>query len=1548
MMKLQQFKSSWLILFFVVFTIALIVGNWLNPKEKPVEDEALVDKKAEEVSSISAYQTSIESNPALLRKKNANPKPFDKPHEASDFYIEKRLGDKNASLSYARYQQAIDKIKNLKQYQTKFDRVMPSRFEMVTSKVKSLANSEISAWETVGPGNIGGRTRSLLVHPSDSSTMYIGGVAGGVWKTIDGGSWLPLTDLMTNIAITALVFKSDDPNTIYAGTGEGFYNADSVRGDGIFVSNDAGVTWSQLSATASNSDFRYVNKLVASSQNPNTLYAATRTGVHRSIDSGATWSQVYSPSGTSVGCTDLVVRNDLNPDVLITSCGSFSPGHVARSADGGDTWTSVLTDSKMGRSVLAISPSEQNVIYALNATSSSGSNNMGNHGLNKVFRSNDGGVTWATQFDVDANSTVSGGNVTATGGDFGISLLSNTYYAMLNTCSPGSGSTLLNQGWYDMAISVDPLDSNKVWAGGIDLFRSDDAGATWGLTSFWWFNPSHAQYAHADQHIQAFDPQFDGSSNTTFYVGNDGGIQKTTNARANTISLAQYCSYLSTGTLPSNIINWTGLNNGYGVTQFYDGTPYPNNTSYVGGTQDNGTILGSDASGINGWSEIRGGDGGYVAVDPTNTDILFSSYVNLSLQKSIDGGSSWSDAVNGITGDGFPFITTYIMDQNDSNRLWILGNAIWRTDDQADNWSQASTDITGGHGTAVAVATGNSNRVMVGTSNGQILTTTDASNTNGASVWTTTQVVTGGRISGVTFDPNDQNIAYATSSTFGQDHVYKSIDGGITWSAIDNRGGASGIPDIPAHSVVVDPTNSTRVFVGTDLGLFVTKDNGVTWMVENSGFANTVTETLKINNGKLWAFTHGRGVFKADLLNVYGISNADYDTDEDIELVITVADMMAVLTNDSGSDAIQFVSLPANGVLTHAGEELAVNDSISLASLDDLTYTPSANFNGSNNFTWFGSLAGEQQTSLSTATLTVNSINDTPTTADMSVTTDEDVITNIVLTSADADGEELTLSIQSSPTKGVLTGNLDNLTYTPNANANGADSFTFVVEDATSQSALATASITITPVNDAPVIANLTLNIDEDSSGTLSGFATDVDGDSLTLTITTAPTKGTTSGDISELIYTPTANINGSDSFTYTVSDGALISAQGTASITINAINDMPVATSPSISTDEDTPLAITELASDPDGDDLSIIITISPQNGSMTGELTSLTYTPDSHFNGSDSFTYRVNDGSANSTSETVTITVNPINDAPITSNADIIVSEDQSVQITDIASDVDGDDLSINIITNPSNGSISGSLEQLIYTPSANISGEDSIVFTVSDGLLISTQSTINITILPVNDAPIATGVTASVDEDSSVVLSDFGSDVEGDSMTLVVLSQPDNGTISGDINGLTYTPDTDFTGTERFNYQLSDGQQDSETASIQITINPVNDPPTVADVLTIPSATVDSSYTYNVAASFSDIDGDSLTYSATGLGSGAGSGLSISSTGVISGNPTTAGNANVTVTANDGQSTASTSFNIIVSPKPKKSGGGSMGMMMSVMLAGFVVLRRRFYGG
>jgi photosystem II stability/assembly factor-like uncharacterized protein len=695
------------------------------------------------------------------------------------------------------------------------------------------ATAPYGKWKFLGPGNIGGRTRVFVIDPVDPRVMYTGGVSGGVWKTLNaGGDWFPIGDDLANIAVNSLVMHPTDRNTVYAGTGEGYFRQAvrstglSLRGDGIFVTRDGGETWNRLSGTA-NENFHYVNDLAFVA---NDLYAATRTGVWRSPDAGATWTRVLATTVMG-GCLDLAVGND-----LFASCGTFEQATIYRQRNA--VWKPVFTEPNMGRTSLAVAPSNRDVVYALSA-------NNDDQGLHAVFRTNDGGDTWTARLRRDDPT-------------FAQHMLANlsTEYGCW-----GSGRAHVPMGWYCNTIAVDPADENRVWTGGVDAFRSDDGGESWGLASYWWAGDGMTPaWLHADQHAIVFHPRYDGVTNRIVYFTNDGGVFRSDDARADVgLDLGAPCNFRASSMV------FVPVNNGYGVSQFYHGDVSPDGRTFLGGSQDNGTLMGLTSRGPNRWWTNIGGDGGYVKIDPNDPKIIFAEYQWGHLYRSTNGGLFYRDIRSAkVTDADFLFITPFALDPNRTTRLWIGGRVIWRAPFGDQEWHVASAPLSA-FASALAVQPGNSDVVVAGTASGHLVRTDRATTATEATPWQTAQPREG-FVSSVVFDPSNPNTVFATYAGFGGAHLWISSDAGVSWSSLDSPT----LPDVPVHSIAIDPTRPDRLYLGTDVGVLVSLDRGRSWAVENTGFANAITEHVMIGQGvngpAVYAFTHGRGLWRAELV----------------------------------------------------------------------------------------------------------------------------------------------------------------------------------------------------------------------------------------------------------------------------------------------------------------------------------------------------------------------------------------------------------------------------------------------------------------------------------------------------------------------------------------------------------------------------------------------------------------------------------------------------------------------------------------------------------
>ncbi len=836
------------------------------PASSDVQSNAAVVAAASALDDCDVRLAAAEAklNARLSRYLSRGPKPYDAPQEAEEFFLQKRLAPGMTEMPMERLRATLDDIQA---------REAQLAAELAADPTRGASGpGGITAWQSLGPGNVGGRTRAIVINPIDPDILYAGGVAGGVWKSTDAGaSWTPTDDLMLNIAVCSLAMDPTDPETLYAGTGEGFFNGDAVRGLGIFKTTDGGATWNPLASTTQNvpaGAFYRVNAIVISPTDPDRVYAGTRYGVWGSDDAGDSWRLLLgnpqfidshpTENGTSSGCTDLAIRSDLSPDVLFAAFGSFEADGLYRSTDAGESWTRLgspvdLQLSIQGRMEVALAPSNNDVLYV----------SMADHegAMVNVFRSLDGGDTWAGRLDYTHPSS--------------LALLSNIPYS--SAC--GSGGSY-HQGWYDNLIAVDPVDPDIVWVGGIDLFRSDDGGRTFNIASYWYLGPPppgapHTPYddafVHADQHGFAFHPDYDGVTNQTLYITNDGGVFRTNNARANVTDAFCFWDINNPDRLPDVI--WESMNNGYGVTQFYHGDAARNADVFGGGTQDNGTNFVWARNTPDDWVEVYGGDGGYTAIDDSNPNVFYVEiYYFPSIAKTSDGGQTFADANAGINDYG-QFINPFAMDPSDPRTLWAGGTSPWRTVNGAGLWQIAfSTNPAsyasgfplnfGGLTAAIAVAPSNRNVVYFGMTGGYIARTTDG--LSAAPHWTYARPQSA-YVSSIAVNPINPDVAYASYSTFDVSHILRTTDGGRTWTAVDGID-ASGVPDIPVHWLAIRPCDPLRLYAGTELGVFASDDAGENWFPANIGLAHTVVSSLDWKDeNTLVAFTHGRGAFLAEL-----------------------------------------------------------------------------------------------------------------------------------------------------------------------------------------------------------------------------------------------------------------------------------------------------------------------------------------------------------------------------------------------------------------------------------------------------------------------------------------------------------------------------------------------------------------------------------------------------------------------------------------------------------------------------------------------------------
>lgn len=822
----------------------------------------------------------------------------DAPGERAAFDLARRLPPAAGALDPAWYAAARNHHERM------------ARFSTVAGRAVG-AEKSAARWEFLGPSNVGGRTRTLVFDPRNPARMLAGGVSGGVFETTDGGlQWRALSDDASNLNIGALAIDPSEPDIVYAGTGELYRNSErpyaSMWGMGILRSTDGGRSFQPLLAT-SGPGFRYVSDIVVSPLDPRRIYAATNSGVWRSDDRGASFVEILrpvDPGGAPLyeGCTDLEIlpgsdtllascasrseddRYWLPGSVVPPTCGGPCPATVFRTEDARGTpqWQVVLSEAGMGRTSLAVAPSNPQIVYALAASVVPGPDRNGDgrgdydNGLHALFRSDDGGRTFGARLRNSSSDVLS------------TYLLSYADGFEAQRCGFGS-FWAYGAGWYNQAIAVNPLDPETVWVAGMEVYRSNDGGLSFGKASYWWLDGLSPFGTHADVHLIRFHPQY-AQGTRRMFLTSDGGVAYTDRDDAPVRRGADAACGAGDGVVP-----WVTIERGLASTQFYSGAVSRTASLWLGGTQDNGTLLQTPQSNQGEFVEVLGGDGATVAIDPRNDRVVYASYQNVNLHRSVDGGFSFVRATNGIS-DTPIFIMPFVIDEAAPDRLYAAGTRLWRTSNQGRNWSAASAAFGSDFKdriSALAVAPTNSAHLLAGNHRG-IYRSTHAT-ALGASSVLARATPREGWVSSLTFDPVDANVAYATYSTFGGAHVWKSTDAGATWSAIDGSGNGA-LPDIPVHHLVIDPGHRERLYIGTDLGVYVSLDGGGNWARETGGFADVIVERLAIApegpGGLPWlyAYTYGRGVWRAPLGDFDGVpsyrigpelSGAFYDPAQD-------------------------------------------------------------------------------------------------------------------------------------------------------------------------------------------------------------------------------------------------------------------------------------------------------------------------------------------------------------------------------------------------------------------------------------------------------------------------------------------------------------------------------------------------------------------------------------------------------------------------------------------------------------------------------------------
>ncbi|WP_462252082.1 T9SS type A sorting domain-containing protein [Ekhidna sp.] len=786
--------------------------------------------------------------------------------------------------------------------------LMDKRQKELKSSSRAVASS--TDWVNRGPYNVGGRTRALAVDVSDATenTILAGGVSGGLWRTTDGGAnWSKMTTSTDLQSITCIAqdTRSGQENTWYYGTGELSGNSASAagftafyRGDGIFKSTDGGSTWNLLASTSTDipesndNSFDYNNEIVVNPTNGDVL-VANQSGIFLSDDGGTTWSQVLS-GGTWT-------------DVAVTSTGilyAFISGDgIYQSTTGGgvSTWSSIgdinMPFASGDRYELAIAPSDEDVIYALGEDSDNDT-----HAL-WVF--DDETDAWV---DRSANIPLIGGQT----GDFN------------------------SQGGYDLVVKVKKDDPNFVVIGGRNLWTSTDGFSTinddqsdnvnW-IGGYTAANNSFALYDnhHPDQHSFIF---LDGDR---AYSGNDGGVQLTTDITASTVA-------------------WTPLNNGYITAQIYAVSAGPEDQLLIG-LQDNGTWFADNSTtATDAWDDAWGGDGAYSAVNTDGTvRFLSSQNANVTIWNYSDANDpSASSAFFFVPdeADGYTtnlFITPFYLDPDNNdlfylggdNELWVNTEAVSTENRSGSNqgWKSINTGVAG---IVSEIGIGSGEVVYAGTSSGNLVRVTNASDASPTVENVTGSNFPGGYISGVSVNQSNNNSVLVTFSNYEIPSVFYTSDGGVTWTDVsgnleenaDGSGSGTSVRVGRIHG------NAFKFYVGTSTGLYSTEtldgENTIWTREDESGIGSTVVEHMLTRaDGLVVAATHGNGVYSANV----GFFDVDMGV-QSIDAPVTG------VFSDTDTDVVVTVQNNGNLEVTDFSISLYIDDALIVS--DDVTTTISS------------------------------------------------------------------------------------------------------------------------------------------------------------------------------------------------------------------------------------------------------------------------------------------------------------------------------------------------------------------------------------------------------------------------------------------------------------------------------------------------------------------------------------------------------------------------------------------------------------------------------
>ncbi len=726
-----------------------------------------------------------------------------------------------------------------------FAETLPGSSAWIAAQAKGVVSSSVTIdWQERGPNDQGGRTRALGIDISDESVILAGAVSGGMWRSTDTGqTWTKVTGLDQIHSVTTVVqdTRPGSEHVWYYGTGEYRANSANLSGDGIFRSDDGGKSWRHLASTSKGTPerrdqlFDNVHRLAFDASNSigEELYAAGFGGIARSSDGGETWTDVLGGFSNNAAYTDVAVSSTGVVYATLSSNGKTVEG-VFRSVNGID-WVEITPagfPDNYGRIVLDIAPSNEDIVYFFATTPNRGTNG---HSL-WVYDHNGGqGATWENRTSALRYNTETYSN-------------------------------------YCQSIRVHPNDEDMVFLGHVRLERTTD-----GFRDSSNLVLQNLGGQHADQHEYVFFP----SNPNKMLSSHDGGVS--------------VCYDNSTSR-----IAWSFRNRGYGTTQFYSvaiDRETSGNGALIGGTQDNGTWRLTGMEGISNGRRVFGSDGAYAAIADGGVD-HYSAYQNGTMfrsQYNENGARSGYTRIDPLGASDYFFIHPYTLDRADTRVMYLPeGRRLWRNSDlteldldnksakRSTNWTALrDTILPSGQGKISAVATSRTSptdRVFYGTTAGNIYRFDNPTEESSEPLEVTSQDMPGSYINSIVVDPENGDHVLVAFSSYRVESLFSSTDGGESWTPVsgnleqDGNVGGNG----PSVSwVEILPINGLRYyFAGTTTGLYSTTfldGMNTVWKQEGaSTIGNVVVDMVmaRPSDGYVAVATHGRGLFTATLANV--------------------------------------------------------------------------------------------------------------------------------------------------------------------------------------------------------------------------------------------------------------------------------------------------------------------------------------------------------------------------------------------------------------------------------------------------------------------------------------------------------------------------------------------------------------------------------------------------------------------------------------------------------------------------------------------------------